>query len=50
MPCLKGVVESEQGGVVGILTEYINKSPLNLADTLSKDDIIEKSRREKWAS
>ena len=50
VPCLKGVVESEKGDVVGILMEYINKTLPNLADALSKDDIIERSRRVKWAA
>ena len=50
VPCLKGVVESKEGAVVGILMEYINKALPNLADALSKDDIIEKSRRAKWAT
>ena len=43
-------VELEEGAVVGILMEHIDKSPLNLADILSKNDIIEKSRRERWAT
>jgi serine/threonine protein kinase len=43
-------VELEEGAVVGILMEHIDKSPLNLADILSKNDIIEKSRKEKWAT
>ena len=47
VPCLKGVVESKEGAVVGILMEYINKALPNLADALPKDDIIEKSRRAK---
>ena len=46
----KGVVESKEGDVVGILMEYINKTLPNLADALSKDDVIEKSRRAKWAT
>jgi hypothetical protein len=41
VPCLKGVVESKEGDVVGILIEYINKTLPNLADALSKDDIID---------
>ena len=50
VPCRKGVVESKEGDVVGILMEYINKTLPNLADALSKDDVIEKSRRAKWAT
>jgi len=51
VPCLKGIVESKGGEIVGILIEYINKTFPNLADALSKDDIIiETSRRAKWAT
>jgi tRNA A-37 threonylcarbamoyl transferase component Bud32 len=50
VPRLKGVVESKEGAVVGILMEYINKALPNLEDALSKDDAIEKSRRAKWAT
>jgi serine/threonine protein kinase len=48
VPKLRGV-RSENGGVVGVLLDYIQPAVPNLGIALSAGD-IEKSRREKWAS
>ena len=49
-PAIKDRSPTKEGAMVGILMEYINKTLPNLVATLSKDDIIEKSRRAKWAT
>jgi tRNA A-37 threonylcarbamoyl transferase component Bud32 len=46
--CLKGIVEAEDGDIVGILTDYVEAAFPSLADALSGPVIIEPSRKVKW--